>query len=201
MRRILYSLIIVTCLSGLIFSCTKENYCASDVVAYLKIGFYTWSEGELVEFTVARFTASGISSDSIIYNNARNKKMIELPLSNLSDTCRFAFTYRFDFTQIDTIWIVYDTLPLADSIFVLDTIPPQPVMNIDTTIIRKYQYDTLDVIYSRKMYLISPLCGFGYDYEITEAYSTHYFIDSIRVVNPYVTIVNTEDEDNIEILY
>ena len=201
MRRILYFLILISCLSGLIFSCSKDNYCASDVVAYLKLGFYTWSEGERVQFTVSKFTARGISSDSLIYSNASNKKTIELPLSNLSDTSRFVFTYTFDYTQIDTTWIVSDTLSLADSLSVIDTIFPQPVIHIDTLTFKKYLVDTLDIIYSRQMYLISPLCGFGYNYEIIEAFSTHHYIDSIRLANPSVTIIDKENEDNIEILY
>ena len=205
MRRILYFLILLSCLSGFIFSCSKENYCASDVVAYLKLGFYTWSEGRHEAFTVSKLSVRGISSDNLIYNNVSNKKTIELPLSNLSDTSRFVFTYMFDYILIDTTWIISDslpradTLPPADTLYVTDTIPPQPVVNIDT--ITKYLVDTLDIIYSRQMHLISPLCGFGYDYEIIKAFSTHHYIDSIRLVNPSVTIIDKENEDNIEILY
>ncbi len=173
MRRILYFLIIITCISGLFYSCTKENYCANDVVAYLKIGFYTWSDGQHVEKTIERFSARGMSSDSLIYNNKSNIKSIELPLSNLSDTSRFIFDFKIEIPPVEP-----DTLPTM----------------------QEYS-DTLDIVYTRKMYLVSPLCGFGYNYEIHKAYASHHYIDSVLILNKYVTIVDKENEDDLEILY
>ncbi len=87
---------------------------------------------------------------------------------------------------------IYDT-----SIFMLK-------FQIDMPSIDRYRQfkftDTLTIIYSRQMSLISPVCGFGYNYEILNATSTHNYIDSIHIVNRFVN-VDEPEEENIEILF
>ena len=201
MQRIIFFLIVFFCISGLFLSCTKEDYCAHDVTAFLKIGFYTREEGELVQKSMQSFTAKGFPSDSILYNNKSNLKTIELPLSNLSDTARFAFIYKFSVTIIDTTWLISDSLSLFDTLYSPDTTLIPTVHDINDTVITKYQYDTLEIIYSRRMYLVSPLCGFGYDYEILEANFTYHYMDSAYIDDRFVIIVDEENEDNLKILY
>ena len=166
-------MIFILSLSGLFLSCTKEEYCLSDVVAYLDIGFYTWEDGVRVKKTIETFTACGISSDSLIYDARTNIQSVELPLSNLSDTSRFMFVFQVDMPSI----------PSIDRY-------------------RKYKIkDTLIVVYSRQIFFISPVCGFGYNYELLDAFATQNYIDSVIITNPYVYISDKGTEENIEILF
>jgi hypothetical protein len=173
MRKALYILAVVLCIPVLDSSCTKEDFCINDVVAYLNIGFYTWQNGERMTKTIKKFTANGISSDSLIYNSKSNVKTIALPLSNRSDSSKFIFTFIVEI----------------------------PAENEEDPPVNQTFTDTIDFIYTRHMYLVSPLCGFAFNYNLLNSYSTHNYIDSVLIVNQHVIINPEEKVENIEILF
>ncbi len=173
MRKALYILAVVSCITMLDSSCTKENFCIDDVVAYLNMGFYTWQNGERVTKTIKKFTAYGVSMDSLIYNSKSNVKTIALPLSNLSDTSKFIFTFIIE----------------------------MPAENEEEPPVNQTFTDTIDFIYTRHMYLVSPLCGFAFNYNLLNSFSTHNYINSVLIVNQHVIINPGGKEENIEILF
>jgi hypothetical protein len=66
------------------------------------------------------------------------------------------------------------------------------------TITTLYSEDTLHFYFSRELTYLSPACGFMYNYYLNEIQHTHNLIDSVLIINPYVS---TLDEENIKILF
>jgi hypothetical protein len=165
--------ILMAGISEVFFSCSKEEYCSVPVVAYMKIGFYSLKNGVPADTSVHRFTAYGVTSDSLLMDSASNVKSIELPLANNSDSSRFVFIFTVE-------------------------IPAEPP---DTVAETKVYTDTVGVVYSRRMYLISPLCGFGYDYYLQDAWATHNYIDSLFITTKEVIITNENIPEHIHILF
>jgi len=161
-------------------SCSKENLCLFDTIAYMKISFYSLDEdeGEFVETPVDTFSAAGVLPGSLIYfYNAKTRLSdISLPLSNLSDTTRYIFSFNSEQMFIDTL--------TDDTTFTYD-----PIL------------DTIDFVYLRQLYMITPVCGFGYNYELEEVFSTDNFVDSTRINYPQVLLKSQGDAENIQLFY
>ena len=229
------------CLPLLFPSCSKENLCLFDTLAVTKIGFYSFKNGEFPKTAVDTFSATGISPDGLIrvIANARNLNSASLPLSNISDTTDYIFSFNSMQMIIDTVpdtsytsITVQDTLrfvysrelllisPLRGSGYnympekVISTnnlvdsarIVPQVLkMIIDNVPDTSYTFipvqDTLRFVYSRELLLISPLCGFGYNYILEKVISTNNMIDSARIVVPEVFIKSQENADNVQIYF
>ena len=170
MRKISLAALLIVSLSIVWNSCSTDEYCISDVVAYLKMGFYSWENGEKVEMNIQKLIAYGCSMEGLPYDSILNKNKIELPLSNLSDTSCFVLQFE---------------------------VPPTETDSISTT---EHISDTLTIIYSRRLYLISPVCGFSYDYDLRSVSTTNNHIDSINIEIPVVTITEIDENENIEVL-
>jgi len=173
MQRFFLFLLLIVSTSGVFLSCTKEQYCSNPVVAYLNSGFYCWKDGALTDTAIKLLTVYGISSDSMLYDSASNRKSVDLPLSNNADTSRFVFILTVE-------------------------IPPEPP---DTIPVTTTYTDTMSVMYSHRMYLITALCGFGYDYRLQDAFVTNNLIDSVIITNRDVIITNENTEEHIQILF
>ena len=58
--------------------------------------------------------------------------------------------------------------------------------------------DTVSFFYTRKIVMVSPICGFTNDFTITGVNSTHKAIDTLIIKNPNLSAT---DEENIRIYY
>jgi hypothetical protein len=204
MKPICGSLYIV--LSGIVlmFSCKEDDYCTLPLIAEVNIGFYTLEDDELTNKQIYRFSAIGTSADTFYYDSLANASQIALPLSNTKDTTEYIFTFtEVEYYTIEIpdksalfsrnekptrrssqgIAIHSDWMELSADSIVTDTV---------TTI------DTLQFIYVRQLFFLSYACGYINNYSIQELISSENRIDSIAVINSYIT---TSDEENVQILF
>jgi hypothetical protein len=188
-----------------LYSCTPEDYCTETMVSKVNAGFYTVDDEETKKMSFYNFLARGYQLDSILNSDTTGVTGIILPLSNLTDSCSFIFTYTL---IIDTI----TTRMVLDTIISLGTVPDSVsiiakdslyLLSLPDTLTNQTQLrtrklaDTIQFFYTRELIYISPACGFMYNYRINNIVHTHNLIDRILIVNPYISIL---EEENIQIM-
>lgn len=136
-----------------ISSCENDGECRKDKYVVVKMGFYqstlneTTSEYTVSSLSIDSITVQGIGNDSVLYNNAKSKSEIDLPLNpNGNQT-----SYRVVFNETaDTITILHqDTLQYLSlecgclKTFVIDTVLTTNNF-IDSVKISNYTVNTTD---------------------------------------------------------
>ncbi len=203
-------LLIMLCLAAP-YSCTQNEICTQTMLSEVHVGFYGIvveeddDEDEMERRSVYMLHATGEGLDSLINADTTGVSAIDLQLSEQSDSC--AFLFRFSIV-VDTIitYLVRDTIiengSVPDSISIITT-DSLLMYSFPDTLSTKTQYITVDVsdtlrfYYTRELTFVSTPCGFMYNYRLSDIKYTHNYIDTIFIIDPYIS---TLDDENIQIL-
>jgi hypothetical protein len=88
-------------------ACNNNEDCRAEKTVNLNIGFYTESTTAspgLVAKTIDSITVKGLGRDSILYNNKKNLKALQLPLRKFYEQTDFEITFN---NIKDTISVFY----------------------------------------------------------------------------------------------
>jgi hypothetical protein len=91
----------------LLAACSNNEECRIEKTVNLSIGFYTESTTEtpgLVAKNIDSITVKGLGRDSILYNNKKNIRSIDLPLRKFYEQTDFEITFN---NIKDTISVFY----------------------------------------------------------------------------------------------
>ena len=94
----------------MLFSCQNDELCEEATSNPLRLGFYlpAVTDGGPTPYTVDSLTVYGEGRiDSLIYNNTKNVRSIEVPLNPAEGTTAFVLVFPGNLT--DTIWINYNS--------------------------------------------------------------------------------------------
>ncbi len=157
-----------------IFSCSQTNQCGQSTESAVNIKLLKNSNHEIEDTMTYKLSVFGLNhSDTLInnmlYNDSLDVTNIRLPLAPDINECRFV--------------LIFDSVP-------------ERVLSTDTFVRYHLYIDTLTFIYSEKLKLISPECGFTYEFRLNQNATTHHAIDSIAIIQPVITGGN---EENLEI--
>jgi hypothetical protein len=155
-----------------LFRCSEQ--CSQSIESSANIRFIAVSNSRVQSTPVFNLTATGIDRpdsfpDSSIYKNAQKSSKIKVPFDPNADRCSYMFFF--------------------DSI-------PERIIHKDTFLFYHSFRDTIHFIYSRKLKLLTPECGFIMEFRIDSVVFTHNGIDSVSVTQPDI---NTSNEENIKI--
>lgn len=104
--RFFVLLILLASMGSIFPGCGAEADCEQGMVNRVRMAFWTRSiaTGRLQQVQVDSITVFGINAqDTLIYDNRRRLRSIELPLEPLADST--GFVLQFPGNQKDTIWI------------------------------------------------------------------------------------------------
>ncbi len=107
--RFIKILALLTGLCGLV-SCQDDELCEESTASRLRMGFYlpVVTSGNPTPYTVDSLTVYGVGRpDSLIYDNRKNVRSIEVPLNPTANRTGFVFFFPENIT--DTLWVDYQT--------------------------------------------------------------------------------------------
>jgi hypothetical protein len=90
-------------------SCQNNEVCEDAAANPLRIGFYLpiITNGNPTAYTVDSLTVYGVGRpDSLIYDNRKSVRSIEVPLNPTTDRTGFVFIFPENIT--DTLWVEYE---------------------------------------------------------------------------------------------
>ena len=160
------------------FSCSQGEICKDSQESSAYTGFYKNINGVLYDTTFGKIAVKGLQSpDTITFDTLINIKAVQLPLPQGLDSCNFVFSFAvYDsvYTQINegTYKMVWELTHYID--------------------------DTLRLIFTRQMYLISTECGFSHLYNMKNLRYTNNMIKSAEIIN---SEIGDKNEDNIRIYF
>ncbi|MEE4176250.1 MAG: DUF6452 family protein [Bacteroides sp.] len=104
------AMMVVACLLSMLFlgSCQSDELCEEATSNPLRLGFYlpTVIDGAPTAYTVDSLTVYGAGrADSLIYDNTKSVRSIEVPLNPASTNTGFVFIFPENIT--DTLWVEY----------------------------------------------------------------------------------------------
>ncbi|MGD2035066.1 MAG: DUF6452 family protein [Bacteroidales bacterium] len=180
MQKISGAFILINLLSliYLFSSCEEGNVCQEDLESYAYIGFHKRVNGVLTDTVLGTLMVKGIQDpDTITFDTVFNRNSVELRLPQDADSCKYLFSIA-----------VYDSIltQVNDSTEEL------------TWTISHYVEDTLEISFTRQLYLLSPNCGFSYLYELTDI---NYTKNSIQSAEIGIAKIGGFNEENIKILF
>lgn len=172
--RDLYIVFLVISVLLLNQSCDQGNVCQDALEFSANAGFYRNVYNVIDDTTFENVAFKGIQiPDTIPFDTLQNRKYLLLPLPQGSDSCRFVLSFA-----------VYDSIDINDT-----------VRDVG---ISHFVDDTLQINFSRQMYLVSPDCGFSHLYELKSVSYSMNFIKSAEIVNSEISGYN---EENIRIYF
>ena len=155
-------------------SCDQSEICQDDLMEYANLGFYKIIYGVEHDTAFENIFIKGLQlPDTIPFDTLTDRNYVLLPLPQGTDSCKFVFSFA-----------VYDSIDVNDTLRVWD--------------ISHYIDDTLQLIFSRQMYLVSADCGFSHSYIMKSVNHTMNLIQSVDIVNDEITGLN---EENIKIYF
>jgi hypothetical protein len=155
-------------------SCGQEPVCQDAIEPSANAGFYKDIYGPPDDTAFGTVIVKGIQQpDTITRDTLIGKKNVLLPLPQGIDSCKFLFSFA-----------VYDSISINDTTKKWD--------------ISYFVDDTLQLNFSRQMYLVSVECGFSHFYELKFLSYTNNFIRSAEIVNDEISNLN---EQNIRIYF
>jgi|LSQX01.1.fsa_nt_gb hypothetical protein len=92
----------------LLGSCQNDELCEEATSNPLRMGFYlpTVTDGSPTTYTLDSLSLYGSGRpDSLLYDNTKSVRSIEVPLNPASGTTGFVFTFPGEIT--DTLWVAY----------------------------------------------------------------------------------------------
>lgn len=143
--------------------CSSNKICTQPTESYVILGFYSLFSGGSEDTAAYRLTVSGTpppDSNPLLYSNRANQKKIVLPLSNELDYSSFLLTFK-----------VPDTIPVDDTFRI-----EYPEFT-----------DEVTLFYQRNLRLVSPECGFSYEYQIDSVLFERTIIRNLEIINATVT--------------
>ena len=172
--RSLYNVFLVLSVIFLNQSCDQGNVCQDALEFSANAGFYRNVYNVVDDTTFGTIAMKGIQvPDTITFDTLLKRKYILLPLPQGIDSCRYVLSFA-----------VYDSIDVNDTLRIWD--------------ISHYVNDTLQLNFSRQMYLVSADCGFSHLYELKSVGHTSNMIQSAEIVNSEISALN---EENIKIYF
>ncbi len=155
-------------------SCRQDTVCQDAIEPSANAGFYKNIYGVEYDTSFGSIAVKGIQQpDTITTDTLIGKKNVLLPLPQGIDSCKFLFSFA-----------VYDSIPINDTTKKWD--------------ISYFVDDTLQLNFSKQMYLVSVECGFSHLYQLKSVSYTKNFIQSAEIVNDEISNLN---EQNIKIYF
>lgn len=90
-------------------ACQNDELCEEATSNPLRMGFYlpAVTDGNPTAHTLDSLTVYGVGRpDSLLYDNTKNARSIEVPLNPAAETTGFVLTFPGNIT--DTLWVSYD---------------------------------------------------------------------------------------------
>ena len=208
-RTFIFSVVFVTAYLVL-NSCNDTAVCSEKIQRIMNVHFYSLKNGVEKDTTIKNFYATGtVRPDSMFYDSAAVSK-IQLTLSPSQDMSEFIFSNiyftdsifkTYDTIYVDTLVIAPDTLNGMDTLIInTDTTIKLPLIvpRMDTITLKHTPTDKVTFYYNRRIFMLSPECGFTSDFDITGVTWTREAIDSVEVINPNLS---TTDEENVKVYF
>jgi len=107
MMHVIKHILTCCCLFLLLTSCNNNDDCRVEKTVNLNIGFYTESTTStpgLQAKTIDSISVKGLGRDSILYNNKKSIKAVQLPLRKFYEQSDFEITFN---NTKDTISVFY----------------------------------------------------------------------------------------------
>jgi hypothetical protein len=93
-------------------SCLNQESCQDITSVPVRMSFHRTPGTQPTVVSIDSLTIYGLGNDSIIYNNQKNVRRVELPLDSRQDSC----AYVFEFPALkDTVWFFYQRDPVLIS--------------------------------------------------------------------------------------
>ncbi len=89
----------------LVASCIQDELCEDITDNPLRIGFYTFEDGQNTPISVDSITVFGLEHEDFLYNNQYNVGRIEVPLNMSVDSCVFVLVFP---ESTDTLKLLYE---------------------------------------------------------------------------------------------
>ena len=110
--KILLNVLLALLFTGFFSACAGDKTCTESTETLLNIGFYTLSEGEVIDTMLPGFNAYGVLSDSgMVYDSVSNVNSIELPFSPHTNEISYVLTFSMnpdDIAYQDTLVVTYE---------------------------------------------------------------------------------------------
>ena len=159
-------------------SCDQTEVCQDELEPKANARFWISVDGVLQDTSFGALLVKGIQTpDTISFDTLIDKNSVLLPLPQGSDSCKFVFSFA-----------VYDSIEVEVNDMVQERIWG----------ISYFENDTLQLYFTRLMYLISSDCGFAHLFELEEIDYTTNMIRSAEIVKSEIDALN---EENIRIRF
>ncbi len=89
----------------LVAGCMQDELCEDITDNPLRIGFYTFEDGENTPISVDSLTVFGLEYEDFLYDNQYNVGRIEVPLNMSVDNCAFVMVFP---ESTDTLKVFYE---------------------------------------------------------------------------------------------
>jgi len=157
-------------------SCDQTEFCNDALDPNANARFRINVDGVLKDTAFEALVFKGIQTpDTISFDTLYNRNSVLLPLPQKSDSCKFVLSFA-----------VFDSIEVE----VNDTVQ-EKIWGISY-----FVNDTLQLYFTRLMYLISSDCGFAHLFELQEMDYTTNMIQSAQIVKSEIDELN---EENIRI--